>query len=39
LNSADSTGGTASFSDDDYDAVDAAYRLVDYSRLTATPAR
>ena len=39
LNSADNTGGTAAFSYNDYDAVDAAYRLADYSRLTATPAR
>ena len=38
--SADSWGGgTAAFPYNDYDAVDAAYRLADYSRLTATPAR
>jgi hypothetical protein len=33
--STDYTGGTKSFSYNDYDAVDAAYRLMDYSRLTA----
>jgi hypothetical protein len=33
--STDYTGGTAAFSYNDYDAVDAACRLVDYSRLTA----
>jgi hypothetical protein len=32
---ADSTAGTKTFGYNDYDAVDAAYRLLDYSRLTA----
>jgi hypothetical protein len=32
---ADYTAGTLPFSYNDYDAVDAAYRLMDYSRLTA----